>query len=151
VAQFGGDANYVPSDSTCEPFRVLDANIQLSPLTATNVVGANHVVTANVNANDGTGFAPAPGTTVTFSLTGQGAFVPAGANTCVTDASGRCTVVISSAAPGTTTVHASADVQVGGVFGGLLVHRETGDSNAGDSPNAVKHWVPPLGVVAQAS
>jgi hypothetical protein len=77
VAQYLGDVNYPPGDSTCEPFRILDANIQISPLTATNVIGATHTLTAHVNANDGTGFVPSPGTTVTFSLTGPGAFVPA--------------------------------------------------------------------------
>jgi hypothetical protein len=150
VAHYIGDGTYASSDGDCEPFRVLDASIQLSPLTATNAVRANHTLTAHVEADDGTGSVPAPGTTVIFSLTGPGAFVPAGANTCTTNPSGNCKVVVSSATQGTTTIHASADVQVGGVFGGLVVHRETGDSNAGDGPDAVKQWIIPVALVAQA-
>jgi hypothetical protein len=150
VAHYIGDGTYVSSDGDCEPFRVLDADIQVSPSNATNAVRANHTLIAHVDADDGTGPVAASGTTVVFSLTGPGAFVPADANTCTTNPSGNCKVVISSATPGTTTIHAGADVQVGGLFGGLVVHRETGDSNAGDGPDAVKQWIIPVAVVAQA-
>ena len=42
------------SDCTTEPLTVVDANIQISPLTATNGIGAPHTFTAHVNVNDGT-------------------------------------------------------------------------------------------------
>jgi hypothetical protein len=46
-------------------------------------------------------------------------------------------VVISSPTPGQTTVKAATDVTVSGI----VLHRETGDANPGDSPNAQKNWV----------
>ena len=47
----------------------VDANIQITPPTATNPVGTNHVLTGHVNVNAGTGgFVNAPdGTVITFS------------------------------------------------------------------------------------
>src|SRR6185295_248184 len=49
----------------------VDANIQLTPPTATNQIGTNHVLTCHINVNDGSGaFANAPaGTTCTVSIT----------------------------------------------------------------------------------
>ena len=47
-----------------------DANIQISPLTATNAVNTNHTLTGHVNvSNDGVTFSNAPaGTLITFSI-----------------------------------------------------------------------------------
>ena len=54
-ATYAGDATYIGSVGACEPLRVVDANIQLTPPTATNQVGTNHVLTCHVNVNDGSG------------------------------------------------------------------------------------------------
>jgi len=118
----------------------VDANIQISPLTAVNPVSTTHTLTGHVNVNPGSGFVNAPnGTTITFSITGgPGSFV--GSPTCTTTGgTGSCTAVITSAVSGTTTVKASTNVVVGGV----LLHRETGDGLPGDSASAQKTWVSP--------
>ena len=52
-AHYGGDQEYEPSDGACEPLRVVDANIQIAPLSATNPVAKNHLLTAHVNVNAG--------------------------------------------------------------------------------------------------
>src|SRR5262249_14851717 len=38
IAHYPGDATYLPSDGPCEPLQVVDANIQITPATATNPV-----------------------------------------------------------------------------------------------------------------
>jgi uncharacterized repeat protein (TIGR01451 family) len=117
---------------------VVDANVQISPLTATNQLGDPHTFTAHVNVNDGSGFANAPaGTTVGFSIvSGPGSLSAASCQTA--GSTGSCSVVLSNAStPGQTTVKASATVTVGG----LSLTRETGDGKAGDSASAVKTWV----------
>jgi len=117
-----------------------DANIQISPLQASNEIGTNHTLTGHVNVNDGTGFVNAPaGTTINFTLTnGNGATAAfVGPNSCTTvGATGSCTVVISSPTPGTTSVHATTDVTVNGVS----LHRETNGVGA-NSGDANKNWV----------
>jgi uncharacterized repeat protein (TIGR01451 family) len=116
----------------------VDANIQITPATATNPVDTNHVLTGHVNVNDGSGgFVNAPeGTTIDFSIvSGPGTFV--GSSSCTTiGASGSCTVTITSATTGSTKIRAATDVTVGGVS----LHRETGDEKAGDSGDATKLW-----------
>ncbi len=115
----------------------VDANIQISPLAATNAVGSPHVYTGHVNVNDGSGFVNAPaGTTIGFAiLSGPGTLTPASCTTIGT--TGSCTVTLNSALPGVTTVRAATDVAVGG----LTLHRQTGDGLPGDSANGVKTWV----------
>ena len=46
------------SNGACEPLQVVDANIQITPASATNAVGTQHMLTChiNVNAGDGAGF-----------------------------------------------------------------------------------------------
>ncbi|HXL44340.1 MAG TPA: hypothetical protein VN960_09815, partial [Gaiellaceae bacterium] len=142
---YEGDGTYLPSDGACEPLRVVDANIQLTPATATNRVGTNHVLTCHINVNDGNGSANAPaGTTCTGAIvSGQGSFV--GSNQCATvGTTGDCQLTITSAATGLTTIRASTDVSVSGVS----LHRETGDSHAGDSADAQKLWVNAAIVIA---
>src|SRR5262249_8044642 len=122
LAHYPGDATYVASDGPCEPLQVVDANIQITPATATNPVGTNHTLTGHVNVNPGAGFVNAPdGTVINFTIaSGPGSFV--GPSSCTTTAgTGSCTVVITSNTAGTTMVHATTDVSVGGV----VVHRET--------------------------
>src|SRR5262249_15414436 len=121
----------------------VDANIQITPQTATNPVGTNHTLTGHVNVNPGTGFVNAPdGTVINFSLTkaGGATAVCVGPSSCTTaGGTGSCTVVISSPTAGTTTIHASTTVTVGG----LSLTRATGDGLAGDSPDATKTWLNP--------
>jgi hypothetical protein len=126
----------------------VDANIQITPATASNPTGTNHTLTGHVNVNPGTGFVNAPdGTVITFSLTNAGGatadFVPAGANTCTTSGgTGSCTVVISSPTGGTTTINASTNVTVGGV-----ALTRTTNGTAGNSGPATKTWIPPGGQI----
>ena len=74
-----GQPVYAPSDGACEPLRVVDANIQITPPTATNRVGQTHTFTAHVNVNDGSGgFVNAPDGThdqLHHRLSGPGALV----------------------------------------------------------------------------
>jgi uncharacterized repeat protein (TIGR01451 family) len=137
-AHYLGNANvYNPSDGSCEPLRVVDANIQITPASATNRIGTNHTLTGHVNVNDGTGEINAPdATTISFAIvSGPGSFV--GPNSCATSGgTGSCSVVISSSTSGTTTVRASTNVTVAGV----ALHRESGDGKAGDSADATKAW-----------
>jgi len=118
----------------------VDANIQITPQTATNPVGTNHTLTGHVNVNPGTGFVNAPdGTVINFSLTNAGGAtaVFVGPSSCTTaGGTGSCTVVISSPTAGTTTIHASTTVSVGGVS----LTRATADGLPGDSPDATKTW-----------
>jgi uncharacterized repeat protein (TIGR01451 family) len=133
----GNTTAYLPSDGPCEPLQVVDANIQISPLTATNEVGSPHVFTAHVNVNDGSGWANAPvGTLVGFSkLSGPGTL---SAPSCTTvAATGDCSITLSSATAGLTTLRASTAP----VVGGLTLNRATGDLQVGDSADAVKTWV----------
>jgi hypothetical protein len=128
-----------------------DANIQITPATATDPVGDNHVLTLHVNTNDGTGAGfvnAADGTLITASLSNAGGasatFV--GPSFCTTSGgTGSCTVTISSPTAGTTTVHGTTTVTVAGV----PLTRATGDANAGDSPDAQKLWQSnPQGIIA---
>jgi hypothetical protein len=120
----------------------VDANIQITPATATNPVDTNHTLTGhvNINAGDGLGFVNAPADTlITFSLqnsNGATAVFVGGVNTCTTVGStGSCTVQINSPTTGTTTIHAVTDVTVLGV----VLHRET-DGTGSNSVDAQKTW-----------
>jgi hypothetical protein len=149
LAHYGGDSVYSGSNGTCEPLSVVDANIQITPPTATNPVGTNHVLTVHVNVNPGTGFVNAPaGTTITATLTNTGGATATfvGPSTCTTvGATGSCTVTISSPTAGATTVKATTTVTVGG----LPLTRTTGDGKPGDSVDAQKLWTTGGGVVTQ--
>jgi uncharacterized repeat protein (TIGR01451 family) len=133
----GDNGLYLPSDGPCEPLRVVDANIQINPPTATNEVGSPHVLTAHVNLNDGNGSANAPaGTTINFTkVSGPGNLSAASCLTVL--ATGSCQVTLTSSTAGVTTINAATDVTVGG----LPLHRATGDAHAGDSANAQKTFV----------
>jgi len=153
-AHYLGDDTYLPSDSPCVGAVVLDANIQISPLAASNTVGTSHTLTVHVNINQGNGFVNTyDGTLVDVSLTNAGGanagFGSAGGpttTTCTTGTapsapgSGDCQVTIVSSAAGTTTVHASVTVNTLPPFDLELAHRETGDGHPGDGPDATKRW-----------
>jgi hypothetical protein len=114
----------------------VDANIQITPLTANNPVGANHVLTAHVNVNPGTGFVNAPdGTSISFTIdSGPGSFTTP--NPCTTTGgTGSCSITLVSNTPGTTVVSAHVTVSVGG----LSLTRSTNGSGANSGP-ASKNW-----------
>src|SRR5450759_1201516 len=139
IATYSGDGGRnQPSASNCgdEPLRVVDGSISLSPLTATNAVGANHVITATVTQNAGSGSVPAPGVLVNFSIvTGSATFVSA--NSCTTGAAGTCTITITSLSAGTNAINATATWTVNGVS----ITRTTGDNWHLDGSNVQKTFV----------
>ncbi len=118
----------------------VDANIQISPLKATNLIGITHTLTAHVNINAGLGggWVNAPdGTVIGLSIvSGPGSL---SASSCTTSGgTGSCSVDLTNmTTAGTTVVNATTTVSVGG----LDLTRSTGDGLAGDSANAQKIWV----------
>ena len=131
------DGAYTGSTGACEPLRVVDANIQLTPATATNATGTNHTLTCHVNTNDGSGLVNAADGTVCTVAIISGPGTPVSQNCTTSGGTGSCQVTITSATPGTSVLQASTNVSVSGV----VLHRQTGDTNAGDGPNAQKVWV----------
>jgi uncharacterized repeat protein (TIGR01451 family) len=146
-AHYLGSGAFLPSDGPCEPLHVVDANLQITPASAANPISTNHTLTGHVNVNEGTGFVNAlNGTTINFTIvSGPGAFV--GPSSCTTSGgTGSCSVVITSATPGTTTIRASTSVSMGGV----TLSRASGDGKTGDSADATKRWAAPsIGIVKQ--
>jgi uncharacterized repeat protein (TIGR01451 family) len=138
-AHYLGSGAFLPSDGPCEPLRVVDANIQITPASAVNPISTTHTLTGHVNVNDGSGFVNAlSGTTINFTIvSGPAAFV--GPSSCSASGTGSCSVVITSTTPGTSTIRASTSVSVGGV----TLARASGDGKAGDSADATKLWATP--------
>ena len=107
--------------------RFVNAQIDLSPLTATNSITENHVITATVQQDDGlpantgggdavSGYGPPPtGTLVTFTFSQNtiGATFVGGVSTCLTTSAGTCTVTITSSTAGTVKVHATTTFEIG--------------------------------------
>jgi len=101
----------------------VNAKIAISP-TATNPVGAPHTFTVTLQKDTGNppGFVGAGGEHVSFTLTNAGganAVLDVAASTCDdaganTTPAGQCTIVFTSATPGTVTGHASATLSVAG-------------------------------------
>ncbi len=124
VASYSGNGpNTNPASAVCnaanETSIVVDAQIDLDPLTATNEVGDPHTITATVQQDEGTGFEAAPdGTLVTFSLlnnTADAVFTgdPA-VSTCLTLA-GECSVSITTNTAGSVDIHATTTFDIGTV------------------------------------
>jgi hypothetical protein len=118
-----------------------DARITLTPATATNPINQQHVITATVQQNTGSGFVAAPnGTTVTFSLqnnTANASFV-GGVNTCTTSGGiGQCTVTIKGTQAGGVDTRGTTTFSVLGVS----LTRTTNDGVSGDSGDAHKTYV----------
>ena len=125
--------------------RFVDGRISVNPLTDTNEITDDHTVTATVEQDDGlpasapngdgvSGFGPVSGETVTFSLlnnTAGAVFVPAGANTCTTNASGQCSIQITSSTTGDVDIRATSTFSVGGVS--LTRTTGTGAPNSADA------------------
>ena len=119
-----------------------DLRITASP-NSTNAVGAAHTFTITVSADQtGSGtFSPVQGAKVNASLSASNGATPAAvAGTCVsgtTDASGQCTVVVTSSTPGVVSVNANTTVTVNGV----QLTRALGDGQSGDGAPATKTYV----------
>jgi hypothetical protein len=115
----------------------VDARISIVD-SAVNEVGDSHTFTVTIGMDDGTGWSPAQGVTVTITFPG-GAPGTVDASDCEvngTDADGVCLVTINSDVAGIFTVHAKADILVGG----LTLVRET-DGQGDNSEDAVKTYV----------
>ncbi len=112
------------------------AQIDVTPLTDTNKIGDNHVITANVQVHNGNGTwgSAADGTTITFAITNSlgatAVFVPSSPNTCITTA-GSCSITINSSTAGSVVVNASATPVLLGV--NLPVATGTGGENSADA------------------
>src|SRR5262249_18007633 len=118
----------------------VDANIRISPATASNEIGTNHGLTITRNALNGT-IDAGPHTPTATIVSGPGSV--AGPNTGTHTggaATASCTVTITSATPGVTVVSATSDIPVNGV----VITRTTGTAQntaSGGSGNASKNWV----------
>jgi len=121
----------------------VDAYLQLTPLTASNLVGTNHTITASVFEDPGTGAGLAGNVLVKFSIqAGPGSFV-GNVSTCTTSNVagpdfGTCSIAITSDDAGTTVVRATISVTVNGV----QLTRTTNDGISLDSTDAQKTWLP---------
>jgi len=118
----------------------VDARISISP-DDVNEVGQTHTFTVTVEKDDGSGsgFQPASGEDVDFSLTdsnGASHLLDAATSTCDdpganTDGSGQCTIVFTSNSAGLVDGHASANVHVGGLT--ISVATDGAGENSGDA------------------
>lgn len=125
-----------PSGNTGATKIFVDARVSVGP-DGVNAVGDPHTVTGTAELNDGSGWQPAVGKTITFATTeGVGGFVD-GDNTCVTGGGGTCTVQIVSAVPGVQWVSASTSYAVLGV----TLNRTTAVDGPTDPDNLRKEWV----------
>ena len=119
----------------------VDANIQITPPTATNPLNTTHVLTGHVNVNDGSGgFVNAPnGTTIDFAIVSGPGHVRRPEQL---HDGGRHGLVHGDDHLGDGRPDHDPgrdDVTVDG----LSLHRETGDGKAGDSADATKLWATP--------
>ena len=115
----------------------VDARISIVD-SAVNEVGDSHTFTVTVGMDDGSGWSPAAGVVPAISF--PSGPVPGTLDTSDCDAGtgsgGTCLVTINSDVPGIFTVHAKADILVGG----LTLVRET-DGLGNNSKDAVKTYV----------
>ncbi len=122
----------------------VDANISLSPASATNEVGTSHTVTCTVQQDKGHGggFVPGPdGTTCNGSVLAGGPNVGSIGSCTVSNGAGTCTINYSdTGGTGTDTIHASATITVGGVPLNRSTQASSTDSH-GDGVDVSKTWV----------
>lgn len=103
-----GTASHTFSDSGTKTW--INYQILVTPLEAANLVSTDHVFTVTTfkDSGDGNGFQPLAGVNPTLTLGGVGQI---GSTTCDdpggTSAAGQCTVTVTSAAAGLTTLTAS--------------------------------------------
>jgi len=147
--------NSGPGGSGPATKRYVDANITITPPTATNPIGTSHTFTVTVKADigDGNGMQPVGNASVSTAIANtNGATATMTGGTCgaasgltgsgTTNAAGQCTIVISSPTAGTTIANATATLTVLGV----ALTRDTDPSTAsipagpGGSGPAEKLW-----------
>lgn len=150
VASYSGDnPNTNPRSGACgdanETSVVVDAYITLSPLEATNDLGAEggdlHDITATVKQDTGTGlFVDAPdGTTVTFSLLNNDGvaefLLDAEDNpiTTCTTTDGQCVISIKGLQPGGVDIHATTTFTVTGTSVSVTRSTDGIGNNSGDA------------------
>ena len=104
------------------------ATLVLTPVTATNVVGTPHTVTATVTDAFGN---PTPGITVRFSVTGP-TFPSPSSGSATTNGSGVATFTFTASLPGTNAITAYADTNGNGM-------QDVGEPSGA----ATKIWTPP--------
>jgi hypothetical protein len=143
VATYNGDANNLPvtGSPTAEPVSVVNALINITPLTPVNPVGSPEVFTVTATAfPNGTG-TPSFGQ---LNVTVTGGITPSISGPSISGNTATWSVTINSKAAGTFTVQASDTVTMDGID----VTRTTGDNFTGadgsDSPSAVKNYVDAL-------
>jgi hypothetical protein len=143
----------------------VDADINLSPLTATNPVTVAHTITITVEENAGNNTWASYTGPVTVSLTNDATstatFYVGGVNTgltteTITVTGGTGTAVIDSPTAGTVTINASVTLTItpavtppsGGALNTVTLTRASGDgkgeTNHFDGPHVVKIYVPPV-------
>ncbi len=140
TASDGHGNTSAPASSS--PWTIVDANISLSPATATNEVGTTHTVTCTIKQDigDGHGFKSAPNNTpCNWSITTGPNHTQSGS--CNTSGTGTCQFTYNgTGGPGTDTIHATTTFTVNTV----LLTRSTllsGTDIHGDGTNVAKTWV----------
>jgi hypothetical protein len=113
----------------------VDAKISINPPSAVNEVGDEHVLTATVMEDPGTGYVVASGETVKYTVIAGTATFVGGVDTCVTNGSGQCSVSIISNSVGDNTIKAVSDVGVSS----LVLHRETDSTHSSSGPATKKY------------
>ncbi len=113
--------------------RWVDVQLALSPLDGANQINNDHELTAVLEFDTGSGFEPAPdGNVITFAiLTGPGSLVPASCTT--SGGTGSCSVLLTSAVVGLTTVQAS--------WSGTIVTSDGNVVTSQDSNSVTKLWI----------
>lgn len=112
--------------------RWVDARLTITPPDDANQVGNDHILTAFLEFDTGSGFFAAPaGEEIDWTiLDGPGSL---SSSTCLTDATGHCTVTLSSDTTGTTSIGASWTGTIG---------TAEGDASATTTATPVsKRWV----------
>jgi Bacterial Ig-like domain (group 1) len=130
------DTNNNSTQNTGEPFadatKIWTAGtpttLVLTPPAMTNVVGAQHCVTATVRDTFGN---PTPGITVRFSVTST-TFPSPSSGSATTNASGQATFCYTASLPGQDAIHAYADT-----------NNNTMQDLTEPFGNATKTWTPP--------
>ncbi len=127
TSELAGGGTVTRTDTATKVFS--DFALDVTPDTADNDVDTDltHEFTVTLTRNDGTGFAPYPGQTVSLSLNpgDSGATItsivtgdigdPPVTGTCTTDANGQCFVTITATSPGTASLTATfSDELTGG-------------------------------------
>jgi hypothetical protein len=145
VATYSGDDFNLGSHSGCgeEPINAVDASIKITPTTAVNEVGTEHVFTITLTA------IPAGTTPSGFSITpsiNSKTGLTTNSNTCgsltFVDANTRsCTYTINTNTAGTYTLDATGSVTMGGV---TVTRSTSGNAGPGGSGPATKHYVDAL-------